>query len=248
MASEKKKNYTTRYVAFMDILGFKNIVVDSATTVKKAESLISVMEEIADRHDVYQTHDPDDFRAQSFSDCIVMSENASPAGLCHLLGVVAHASLTLLEDGIFVRGGFAKGLLYHSPKVVLGPALVKAYSMESSIARVPRVLIDAETHHDLSSDGYLKEKEQWQLAPEIALGDDGPPFIDYLNFLRKPELIEDTEITIAKMRSAIEDALARSIYEPAHYEKMRWLAIYWNGVAAEMGIKQVDLPLMKFLK
>ncbi|MEZ0220347.1 MAG: hypothetical protein ACAH22_08635 [Tardiphaga sp.] len=58
MATEKKKNYTARYVAFMDILGFKNIVVDSATTAKKAESLISVMEEIADRHDVYPCNRP----------------------------------------------------------------------------------------------------------------------------------------------------------------------------------------------
>ncbi|EJN11337.1 hypothetical protein PMI42_05372 [Bradyrhizobium sp. YR681] len=177
-----------------------------------------------------------------------MSEGASIGGLCHLLVAVAHASVSLLEDGIFVRGGFAKGLLYHSPKVVLGPALIKAYSMESSIARVPRVLIDAETHSDLSHGEFKKEADRWDLPPKISLANDGPPFIDFLNALRKLEVMNDAEATIAKMRTGIEDALARSIYEPAHYEKVRWLALYWNSVAAETGIKLVDLPLMKSAK
>jgi hypothetical protein len=80
--------------------------------------------------------------------------------------------------------------------------------------------------------------------PQIRLGDDGPPFLHVfvkfrgfnevettVNFLNSPEVQEAQEC-----QRSIQNLLDASIYEPSHYDKLRWLAIYWNTtVAAETG-------------
>lgn len=242
MAETSEKNYSERYVGFLDILGFSNIVNSSAASLEGAKKLIDAVEKIASFHQEYSESDPDDFQAQTFSDCIVMSENASPGGLAHLMSALSHASLELLELGIFVRGGLAKGLLYHSGQVVIGPALIKAYRIESTTARFPRILIDELTHLDFDKPDYEKARSEWDIEPKIAYADDGPPFLDALNLIRHVDQFPEHVIVAEKIRTLIEEALQRSIYEPTHYEKLRWLAIYWNGVAAERGAKRINFP------
>ena len=88
--------YSERYVAFLDILGFSDIVRRSTTLPEKATELIAILEDIANANQQFVEDmqlPTDDFKAQSFSDCIVLSENASPIGLFHLL-----ASVTMLSS------------------------------------------------------------------------------------------------------------------------------------------------------
>lgn len=142
--------YSDRYVAFLDILGFSNIVRESVSRPERAAELVKALNRIADRPSTFEVGDffRDDFKGQSFSDCIVLSENASSRGLAHLLGVVTRLSIELLANGIMLRGGISKGKLHHSDKVVFEPALIEAYRLESTIARYPRVVADQQTYED----------------------------------------------------------------------------------------------------
>jgi hypothetical protein len=237
-----EKKYSERYVLFMDILGFSNIVGISASSIDEATKLIDAVEGIAEFKTKYAANEPDDLRTQAFSDCLVMSENASPDGLAHLMSAASHAAVELIASGIFVRGGLAKGLLYHTDQVVLGPALIKAYQMEETIARYPRILVDQAVHEDCGKPDHKKAFSAWSVEPKIAVSDDGPPFLDVLNFIRHEiELAGDKEFS-DNGRKAIEAALKKSIYEPRHFEKMRWLAIYWNVVASDIGNPLIQFP------
>ena len=46
---------------------------------------------------------------------------------------------------------------------------------------------------------------------------------------------------------AIQDLVDDSIYDPRHYEKLRWLAIYWNtAVARPLGaLEAIVLPISR---
>src|SRR5665213_1592240 len=217
--------YSERYVAFLDILGFSDIVKRSTTFPEKATELIAILEDIANAKQEFAEDmqlPTDDFKAQSFSDCIILSENASPIGLFHLMASVTMLSFNLMSKGVFTRGGIAKGKLHHSDKVVFGPAMIEAYQLESLTSRYPRILVDQATHLDYSAPAYSAVGEEYNKVPTLRFADDGPPFLDVLVLLRAPPLAERIdEINI--IHAQIQDALNASIYEPKHFEKMRWL-------------------------
>ena len=108
----KTSAYSDRYVAFLDILGFSSIVRRSVASPEQATKLIEILEDIANAKEGFCKDPPmsqDDFKA---TNCIVLSENASPTGLFHLLTIVSLLGLRLLANGILTRGGIAKGKLH----------------------------------------------------------------------------------------------------------------------------------------
>jgi hypothetical protein len=238
--------YSDRYVAFIDILGFSAIVRQSEGSSSRAKELVGILEKIPTlANEFADDFDRDDFRAQSFSDCIVMSENSSPKGLFSLLASATALTFNLLSKGIFTRGGIAKGKLHHSDKIVFGPAMLDAYRLEATIARYPRVLVDKATHLDCRHPSFAAVCEPYVRSPKIRFDTDGPPFLDTLLFCRTAP--SDFADEIAGCRAALQQALDNSVYDPGHYEKLRWLTIYWNGIALDAGGSPVDFPQMKEL-
>jgi hypothetical protein len=248
MMSDEGNVYSDRYVLFLDILGFSNIVRQSEASPNQATGMIKTLENIAtiDKDSNVYDVEKDDFRSQSFSDCVVISENASPIGLFSLLASVTLLTLELLGNGVFTRGGIAKGKLHHSDKVVFGPAMLEAYRLESSIARYPRILIDKATHLDFQQPEFAAVGKSYERSPSLILGDDGPPFLDTLLVLR--HIGTDFDEDIPKYHAAIQTALDASIYEPNHFDKYRWLANYWNQMAVQRGTTTVRLPVMGNLR
>jgi hypothetical protein len=239
MTTEVEENvYSERYVAFLDVLGFSEIVRQSVNLPGQAQKLIGTLENIANAGQEYGDDTvlkKDDFRA-----LIVLSENASPAGLFHLLAAASALSLDLLANGVFTRGGIAKGMLHHSDKVVFGPAMLEAYRLESAIARYPRILVDKQTRLDYQQPQFLEVCSKMDRSPKLSFDTDGPPFLDIFDLVRNAPSTQDDEI--AKCRAEIQIALDASVYDPKHFEKMRWLTIYWNGVAMERGASLVNFP------
>jgi hypothetical protein len=78
--------YSERYVAFLDILGFGDIVraTERDATAVRYNELVSLLTEIGSRERTDQAIG-DDFKFQSFSDSIVLSCDTTPGGLVHLL-------------------------------------------------------------------------------------------------------------------------------------------------------------------
>jgi hypothetical protein len=64
-------------------------------------------------------------------------------GLFRLLGSVGCLVLGAACNGFLVRGGVTIGDLIHDSECVFGPGLNRAYELESTVANLPRVVIDS---------------------------------------------------------------------------------------------------------
>jgi hypothetical protein len=242
---ENRSIYSDRYVAFVDILGFSSIVRNSAQSPYQAAELVRALDRISERWSneaLKGTHEMlgSDFKAQAFSDCTVLSEAATPKGLHYLLLMVSQFALDLMAIGFLVRGGIAKGGLYHSKHAVFGPAFLDAYALERDIAKYPRIIVDQHTHQD-----YVLNKppETWDkfIRPVLRHDDDGPVFVDVLapfRFVDEGNIPSRILVNGRACRASIQKQLDASIYNPAHYEKLRWLTLYWNAVRQN---RMVDL-------
>jgi hypothetical protein len=233
--------YLQRYVAFIDILGFGEIVkaTDQAPTSTRYDELVKALTETDAR--ARQHGELDDFRFQSFSDSIVISSEATPAGLRHVLTSITDLALNLLSVGLLIRGAVAKGKLHHDKSVMFGPAFLQAYQMETRIANFPRVILSRDVYEDFrqaaSGIGLL----------QILLSEDGPPHLHIFASLEGPSKIEDP--LKLQCQRVLQNLVHESIFEPKHYEKIRWLAIYWNSTVARfVGASRIEFPVAQNLE
>ena len=234
--------YSERYVAFIDILGFSSHVRQSEHVPSEAKKLLNIMDSISDRWaELENTHAVlgEEFKSQSFSDCTVLSEAATPKGLHYLLLMVTLFALDLLENGFLFRGGIAKGFLHHSKNAVFGPAFLDAYDIERNIAKYPRIIVDQKTHQDFIRN---PNPETWDkyLQPDLRHADDGPVYVDIFSaFKFSGKLPKRIEKYRTKCRENIQAKLDASIYVPTHFKKLQWLATVWDKtVERESGRNQ----------
>jgi hypothetical protein len=68
----------------------------------------------------------------SFGEIVVINQ------LHRYISVIAASALKI---GFLIRGGIARGMLYHANGVVFGEAMVRAYQLESKVAVYPRVVV-----------------------------------------------------------------------------------------------------------
>jgi hypothetical protein len=236
--------YSERYVAFIDILGFSSHVRQSEHSPSEAEKLVKIMNRISSHwsdkallvtHDIYG----EDFRSQSFSDCTILSEAATPRGLHYLLFRVTSFAVDLLANGFLSRGGIAKGPLHHSDSAVFGPAFLRAYDLEQHVADYPRIIVDQNTHQDFNFPSPVTWDKNVQ--PDLRHADDGPVYVDIFSWFKFPgqSPYERIEMLRKECRDNIQVKLDASIYVPAHYKKLQWLMTVWNRtVERESGRNQ----------
>lgn len=142
-----KLQYEERYVAFLDILNFSKLVEDEANLGLLYDKL-DAANKFPDVTKVAQERGYDllgrfhILESTVISDSIVVSVSVNePDGLKLLIQHVAALWEAFISDQIMLRGGITRGKAIHKNKIVLGPAVVKAHSLES-VACYPRVIID----------------------------------------------------------------------------------------------------------
>lgn len=99
-----------------------------------------------------------------FSDCIVLStltDNVMSKQM--LLDIVGKFSMRLWsENRLLLRGGLTVGKLYHiNGGPVFGPAMNRAYYLESKLAKNPRILIDSECVEEFRKETSFKVFESF---------------------------------------------------------------------------------------
>jgi hypothetical protein len=175
--------YQDRYLAFVDILGWKNYVTRSVehphllAPISEAAELISMAREWAGETNANFKRIADagatskyvaggepfdgDIRVTHFSDTFVLTapvRQTSQLCLPHMVSVLTNR---LLEAGLCTRGAIVRGLVHHTDRAIYGPALMHAYELERDVANYPRVLVDASAewlfelafHHRTDFDG-----------------------------------------------------------------------------------------------
>jgi hypothetical protein len=141
------KDYSQRLVAFLDILGFGDLVEGSVVQGRVIPSQVSNIRNILSgirRRLNNQTHTFD--RWTQFSDSIIFSRSPDPEYISrdtvHFLSDLKWIQQELIWGGMLCRGGVTYGHAVHTPSYVFGPAVSRAYWLESRFAKVPRILVD----------------------------------------------------------------------------------------------------------
>ena len=148
--------YEKRVVAYIDILGFKNMVDASKESDEECERLTGVLHYISDIVKEYENdREYIDVEATMFSDSIVISYkvcNRYPDVLYYLLEDLWHIQIDLIEKyKLFLRGGVTIGDLYHKGAIIFGPAMNQAYKLESEVADYMRIIIDQKSIDDFEN-------------------------------------------------------------------------------------------------
>ena len=98
--------YSDRLCAFIDILGFRQLVAKTGTDDRNAEALQDILRRVhsAKVSDAPKLNDLADYRTQSISDAVAISARPTPAGLILILRALEPLPGTdLLALGYFVR-------------------------------------------------------------------------------------------------------------------------------------------------
>ncbi len=190
MSDTQRIEYEECFVAYLDILGFKEKVKE---TKKSPESLNKLIEVLKINSTFTQSSGKEttsdgkiDIRSFFFSDSFVSMMKAEKKNMRHLFLIVRYLQDKLWEDDLCLRGAVVKGKMYwpkHRENIVLGPAMIKAHGLESKVAIYPRIIVSQELYEYIESEKIRtwSENGDTPLSDFIKKDKDGVYFFDILN-------------------------------------------------------------------
>lgn len=169
--------YQEKLVAFIDLLGFKelNKEVSEKDTIhnilKTNEELIKIIESINSEQKI-----KDDCSIKIFSDSIFFSYPKEM--FTALLKDLSLLSYKVAKQGYFFRGGLTFGKVFDTGNSLYGPAVIDAYELESKTAFYPRIILKK----DLLKNIYLTKEQILDITDNrLLLRDfDDQVFLNYL--------------------------------------------------------------------
>jgi hypothetical protein len=237
-------NYENRIVAFIDILGFKELVnqsisIDSTDDSHKIDELNKVL--ISARR-ILDIDDPEKGLYTSrmvtqFSDSMVLSYRVDEeSSLFNILINILHLVINLLADRILCRGGISYGKIIHTDKVIFGPALISAYDTESKAALYPRIIIDTtiiKKAIEYRVWGHTAEDEQNYISEIVSEDTDQMYYVDY--FLKAESEFDNLENDMPDHIKNLQEIIDRGILseKPDLRVKYGWLANKYNSLLNE---------------
>lgn len=181
--------YERRIVCFIDILGFSNII---KKTTKSTIGVNFDLQNIVNALDFVHAHFSElslDYEGliqlSQFSDSIVISFPVkNRAEMIVLFKNIKYVQVQLLSEYcILMRGGIVIGNVIHNNSLLLGPAMIDAYMLESKCAMSPRIVIDPKVIYQYRK--AVKEYAKNGLSdkePTFSKDLDDTYYIDYFNF------------------------------------------------------------------
>ncbi len=145
--------FKEKFVAFVDVLGFKKLVEQAEAGNGTALSeLLKVLNEYGspEKRTGFGKYGPTicpqstylqrdlDFRLTQISDCIIASSEVSPAGVINLVNHCWVFVTSLLKMGMMCRGYITRGRIFHTDTQFLGTGYHKAYEKEKDVAAFKR--------------------------------------------------------------------------------------------------------------
>ncbi len=141
-------------VAFLDILGFKNLVRKYVNSDRPEDKKIKedIKSAIDDSFKNLRHGDNSNLkliRYKIFSDCTCLSAPAyhnkemESTILCLLMTIIVSYNFHLIRRNIYPRGGVSTGYHYEDKNMIFSEGLINAYDLEKT-ANYPRTILDKE--------------------------------------------------------------------------------------------------------
>ena len=154
-------------VAFVDILGFSNMVRSDCENRNDSIEYFEVLREIN-----IETQKIGDCNITQFSDSVIFSLPLSQSNYTKMITILAEYQRKLLYHHIICRGAIAYGKHYKEDDFMFSQALIEAYQLESKDAAYPRIIV---------SNNLLEYfKPEIPTPPHLVQEKDGFYFVDYL--------------------------------------------------------------------
>ena len=228
-------DYQERVVAFIDVLGFAELIKqsDANPTVRaKLKKLIAINQLFEGFVGKFLGF----AEATFFSDCFVLSMQPPDVRALYVIREAGYLCRYLLLQGFPCRGAITTGSLYHQGRFIVGPALVKAYQMEQDVAIYPRVILDEATMEHWRNE-FTPDSAHSDLELLVKQDRDGQHFLDIFHptwsaaFLPWTEFIPshdqvptDPGKFLEEARKQIEEGLVANSDNLKVRAKYEWLA------------------------
>jgi len=259
--------YAEQYIAFLDVLGFKELV-KKDTHCEKISEYFTVIRNVINQ--LNRIRLKQEIKSIVISDSIILAVHSRAVDddeiktlrqFCIAIGLIQQQ---LVLKNLWLRGAVSLGAVHFSQNNVVGPAYIKAYELESKHAIYPRVIIDPEVIGKLFADqvatadelirvinmeherygnwsgNILYNKLNFNRQPR-GLEMDLPLFVDYLSPIFQPQQNNAISDEAISQGETIIDNLLSCIYMNVEvYKKYRWVADYILATINEYGVSYGD--------
>ncbi|MEY3422823.1 MAG: hypothetical protein RIR48_3152 [Bacteroidota bacterium] len=223
-----KENFQDKYVAFIDVMGFTNLV--NKGSIEHLESYFLKITEILDNMSYVKS----EIQSLLISDSIILIAPDNPYSFKLLLTAIRRIQSALLLKKILIRGAVSFGQIYYEPykSIIVGKGYIKAYLLEGE-AIYPRIIIDPSIIKKFGQDkmdflyqinghqDYINgDKLIYTKSKFSQISDDGI-FVDYAD-----KMISQSEISTSLKK--VYEVLVDNLYgEQKLYSKYVWLRDYF---------------------
>lgn len=214
--------YKRKIVAFIDVLGFSNLVFNFSIT--QLDSYFGFLQQKLKGVSKYKG-----INTFYISDSIILITDDNLRGCIKLFELIHIIQSSLLEINILVRGAITIGDIYLNKKdnIIVGPALINAYLLEKE-AKFPRILIDRQIikHYNFKSTvefltyfNISSLLEHTEIAKEDS---DNCIYINYLSHLfSRIQNYSSNKSNIKNLLTLIQS----SYFKNLHLDKYSWLKV-----------------------
>ena len=185
---------TQCFVAFIDLLGFSEMVSRDCNNPNQKFSSLQSLIDVMERVNELIGSDRNIYFSQ-FSDSIVLSSPFDRATFESFIEICRNLQVLLYQRGVMCRGGIAVGRHFFQNNFIFSEGLIEAYRIESQTARVPRIvlsqnLIDlvAYPNKDYKSDKILLDKDQIKFINYM-------PIVQAENVIASVNMMKDSLLT-----------------------------------------------------
>ncbi|MHC4119526.1 MAG: hypothetical protein ACYSWO_18675 [Planctomycetota bacterium] len=221
MANSVDLKYENRIVAFLDILGFRNKVLQDRS--KAVETLRGIEMALSNSVEMVKSGVPDSLSVKFFSDCFCVS--CEQQELDRLVRELSYLQLWLANGNIFVKGAISSGLHFESQHVIFSEGLINAYDLQIT-DKFPRILIDEEIVKRMKVETHADYGDS--LVDYLIVAPDGVHFLDYLQILTEEVITGDRDEILSAHKQAITQEVESNKGVYSIIEKYKWLSEYHN--------------------
>jgi hypothetical protein len=227
-------------VAFVDILGYREMAISAARDNQEREVLaqlhtaLSAGRKWLDPDAELPALPKDIYVIKAFTDNIVIAwpiNDDAETELGSSFSSLAWFQLEMVNAGFFVRGAISIGNIFVDDIAVFGGALNEAYEGETRLARDPRIVLTPSAATAVQKHlGYYRMSELAPQNRDLLRDADGQYFLNYLDdtVLIAPDEAGPNYGMLALHRQRIEERLTEYRSDPTIWSKYAWVARYHN--------------------
>ncbi len=205
-----QKKYTNKLIAFLDILGIKQLIEDNRNgnehiAIDKIEEMRKIVSTSADISDSIE-----ELNYLYISDSFVFV--CTPKSVISLIELLATIQTRIINECNFLlRGAITIGdaIVEEDAKFIIGPAYIQAFELQEDDAIYPRIIVDKSVVKQLV-------KSKVTISKYLLQDSDKEFFIDYIKVYMNREKLKKKDITIRLRRESNFSFLKKSFEE--HYE------------------------------